>query len=82
MLDDWKIIHEMDNEDGTPTCYAKKFGGQQWWVTKQPDRWVAETKVKIFDEVDIITVHASKSAKDCMRWVENNHQDWTKHAWE
>lgn len=56
MLKDWKIIHEMDNEDGTPTCYARKFGGQQWWVTQHPDRWIAETKVKVFDELEIVSV--------------------------
>lgn len=48
MITDWDIIHEMDNEDGTPSCYAKMFGDQIWWVTQFPDCWIAEAKVKIF----------------------------------
>ena len=82
MMKDWEIVHEMDNEDGTPTCYARKFGNQQWWLTQHPDRWVAETKVKIDREPEIVSVKDFKTAKAGIRWVENNHQDWTQRAWE
>lgn len=81
MLKDWEIIHEMDNEDGAPTCYARKFSGQQWWVTQHPDRWIVETKVKVFDELKIVSVKDFASAKAGIRWVENNYQVWTQKAW-
>ena len=82
MMENWEIIHEMDNEDGTPTCYAKRFGSQWWRVTQFSDRWAAETKVKAFDEPELVKVKNFKSAKTAIRWVENNHQDWTQSAWE
>lgn len=82
MLKDWKVTHEMDNEDGTPTCYARKFGEQLWWLTQHPGRWVAETKVKVFGESEIVSVKDFKTASAGIRWVENNYQNWTQRAWE
>lgn len=81
MLKDWEIIHEMDNEDGTPTSFARKFSSQQWWVTQHPGRWIAETKVKVFDELEIVSVKDFASAKAGIRWVENNYQDWMQKTW-
>lgn len=82
MMKDWNIIHEMDNDDGTSTCYARKFGDQQWWLTRFPDCWIAETKVKVFDEPEIVKIKDFKTAAAGIRWVEKNHQDWTRRAWE
>ena len=82
MMKDWNIIHDMDNDDGTHTCYARKFGNQQWWVTQFPDRWTAETRVKIFgDEPEITAIKDFKTAKAGIRWVEKNYQNWTPKAW-
>lgn len=82
MNESWDIIHEMDMEDGTPTCYTRKFGDQPWWVNKFPDCWIAETKVKIFEEPEIASIKKFKSAKAGINWVEKNYQNWTKRAWE
>lgn len=76
MLKDWNIIHEMDNDDGSPTCYARKFDEQQWWVTQWPKSWKAETRVKNIDEPEIIEVKEFKNLKAAIRWVENNHQNF------
>lgn len=76
---EWEIIHEMDNEDGTPTCYTKKFGNQLWWATKYPKRWIAETKVKTDgDSPELIQVKEFKTERACINWIENNHQNWTE----
>ena len=80
-MNNWEVIHEMDNDDGTPACYARKFVTQGWWVTQFPDRWTAETKVKVFDEPEIMKVKDFKSAQGAIRWVETNHQNWTEKAW-
>lgn len=78
----WEIIYEMDNENRTPTRYAKKFGNQLWWATKYPKQWIAETKVKVFEgSPELIKVKEFKTEKTCINWIEKNHQDWTERAW-
>lgn len=74
MLKDWEIIHEMDDEEtGLPTGYAKEFDGQFFWVTQFSDGWHAETSSKYSDD-ELRTLKVLKTAKGCMRWVENNYR--------
>ena len=73
-MKDWKIIHEMDDEEtGLPTCYAKAFEGQFFWVTQFPDGWHAETSSKYSDD-ELRTLKVLKNAKGTMRWIENNYR--------
>ena len=72
MLKDWEIIHEMDDEEtGLPTGYAKNFNGEYFWVTQFSDGWHVEINpYKDYYE----TLKILKTAKGCMRWVENNYR--------
>ena len=74
-MKDWKVIHEMDDEEtGLPTGYAKKFEGQFFWVTQFPDGWHAETRDNSQVYAEIRTLKILKTAKGAMRWVEKNYE--------
>ena len=73
-MKNWEIINEMiDEETGLPTCYAKKFEGQFFWVTQFLDGWHAETRDNSQLYAETRTLKVLKTAKGAMRWVENNY---------
>lgn len=81
-MDGWEIVHEMDLEDGSPSCYARMFGNYQWWIVKYPSAWAAEVKVKMLDDGrTICRVRDFKTPKLAAKWIEKHHTEWTDEAW-
>ena len=76
-MENWKVIYEMDDEEtGLPTCYAKEFDGQIFWVTQFLDGWHAETMDKSQVYSEIRTLKVLKTVKGTMRWVEKNYKKY------
>lgn len=68
----WKIIHDMDNDDGTPNCWAKKINhnkyGEYVWINKTKEGFNVEVK-QYNDFTTLVTCKTLTSAK---RWVSIN----------
>ena len=69
----WNIVHEMDNPDGSPTCWATEVNhpsyGKYIWVTESENGYDVE-----FDagEAGFRTLKPFKTVIGAKRWVTKN----------
>lgn len=71
----WNIIHEMDEEDGKPTCWACDLTnedaineyGKFIWITIYPDRKYA---VEFNDDGEYKVIKKTRSLKSAKEFVE------------
>lgn len=66
----WKVIHECDEEDGTPTCWAAEINHQlhgNWcWITNKGSYFAVEVKNYNGKFIELVRCKSPVSAK---RWV-------------
>lgn len=70
MKSKWDIIHDCDDDEGQPTCWAKEVNhyryGRYVWISKQGD---TEYAVKVIPDTDTKTLMTCKSLASAKRWV-------------
>lgn len=71
---EYEIVHECDQEDGTPTCWATKYGNQFWWIEIRPDGYYMCVTTIYGEQSDI---RPCKSFGEAERWISKHHQEWT-----
>ena len=65
----WEIVHDCDDENGNPTCWAKKFDGHTWWIILCNDGlYACETYVC----GKFITHQYCKTLVSAKRWIAIN----------
>lgn len=68
----WEIIHDADNEDGTPTCWVKEIYHSRYgrfvWISKTKEGFAVE--VKRDDEFSVLV--NCKTLTSAKRWVSTN----------
>lgn len=71
-MKNWKIIHDMDGENGEPTCWSLEINHKEYgrfvWITLNP-----ENKYNIEVDCDgFKTLATCKSLTSAKRWVTMN----------
>lgn len=71
---EWKIIHDMDGEDGSPTSWSKTINhkkyGKYVWITEVEKGFDVEV---VYDD-EFILLKNCKSLTSAKRWVSINLQ--------
>ena len=66
----WHIIHECDDDNGEPTCWAKEVNhhkyGKYVWISKQGD---TEYAVEVIPDNDTKVLATCRSLASAKRWV-------------
>ena len=73
MKNKWDIIHDCDDDDGQPTCWAKEVNhrkyGKYVWISKESD---TEYAVDVIPDTETRTLIICKSLTSAKRWVAIN----------
>lgn len=69
----WEIVHDCDEENGNPTCWAKEINHQDYgrfiWITENSD---GKFDVEVDQGGDFRTLVTCKSLTSAKRWVSTN----------
>lgn len=68
---EWKIVHDMDNDDGTPTCWVKEINHEKYGKHV----WISEDggfNVEIEKDDEFETLVTCKTLTSAKRWVSTN----------
>ncbi len=72
-MNKWQIVHDCDDENGVPTCWAKAINhldyGRFVWITEESD---GKFNVEINQDEDFRTLVTCKSLTSAKRWVSMN----------
>lgn len=73
MKNKWNVIHDCDDDDGQPTCWAKEVNHCRYskyvWISKQGD---TEYAVEVIPDAETRTLMTCKSLTSAKRWVAIN----------
>lgn len=72
-MEKWNVIHDMDDEDGKPTCWAlqinhSKYGKFVWITLWNDDSY----HVEVDRDGIFVTLASCKSLRSAKRWVTMN----------
>ena len=69
----WEIIHECDDEEGNPTCWALEINhslyGKYVWISKYDDR---DYIVEVIPRKETNELIHCKSLASAKRWISTN----------
>ena len=69
MKKEWKVVHEMDDENGRPTCWAMQINnrfGRYVWITLNHKNYY---DVEVDRNGEFKTLVTCKSMRSAKRWV-------------
>lgn len=73
MKDEWEIVHDCDEDNGDPTCWAKEINhskyGKYVWISQISD---TAYDVEVIPEQELKVLATCKSLASAKRWVSMN----------
>lgn len=65
----WTVIHDCDDDDGNPTCWARRIDGKHGrfvWITMHDDR---HFDVEVMPHDDVVVLKTCASLASAKRWA-------------